>query len=556
MNGFLTPLPGLLDDPQFQALDLPSISDFHVAPLRNPAPSRYGNAPLPLEPVTDNAAKGRGGTSSAPVPDISTQKKPATTRPFADWIAGQNANRANLPISKLVEIPRVTEPHPTPLQPFISLAVLENSSLPSEPRSNLRSQKRPRLDGDVKSLSTEEYRHLPQPTQKGDKTSMRTVPLLPAMVTGLHEPPPSASLLPSMDVDDQAKSTRTGPRKLGFSNLVEKRESKSHGRPPELMINSPEVLPISPIQDTGSQGSQPQRAPNIQAVIHPLSEPARRQRRPPRKWTDEETAQLLAGVRKYGIGKWKQILLDPSFVFQSRSTVDLKDRFRVCMPDEYKERKEPMLDDTLRSLNSGLPHPRTSQNTRTYPSASVQMNANAGQSRVKIRRERRAWTTVEDDSLLKGVAKYGFQWTLIHGDEELHLSHRRATDLRDRIRTRFPDNYKHAETAPPRAERQRAAAAAAASAVSEAISIKPSDEGSNLASPPKTTKGHSSRVLGHSGQSGNHDLPFARHSLAQHNDQPQEQVGLTLPPLVLDDSDLDWGNPTLPPLLDWDDIGL
>ncbi|KAL4892913.1 hypothetical protein BDV59DRAFT_208060 [Aspergillus ambiguus] len=58
------------------------------------------------------------------------------------------------------------------------------------------------------------------------------------------------------------------------------------------------------------------------------------------------------------------------------------------------------------------------------------------------RRSRRPFTAAEDEALLKGYAVHGFQWTLIQQDKRLNLSHRRATDLRDRFRTKFPHAYR------------------------------------------------------------------------------------------------------------------
>lgn len=58
------------------------------------------------------------------------------------------------------------------------------------------------------------------------------------------------------------------------------------------------------------------------------------------------------------------------------------------------------------------------------------------------RRSRRPFTTAEDEALLKGYAVHGFQWTLIQQDKRLNLGHRRATDLRDRFRTKFPHAYR------------------------------------------------------------------------------------------------------------------
>ncbi|KAJ5623097.1 hypothetical protein N7490_011702 [Penicillium lividum] len=58
------------------------------------------------------------------------------------------------------------------------------------------------------------------------------------------------------------------------------------------------------------------------------------------------------------------------------------------------------------------------------------------------RRSRRPFTTAEDEALLKGYAVHGFQWTLIQQDKRLNLGHRKATDLRDRFRTKFPHVYR------------------------------------------------------------------------------------------------------------------
>lgn len=59
------------------------------------------------------------------------------------------------------------------------------------------------------------------------------------------------------------------------------------------------------------------------------------------------------------------------------------------------------------------------------------------------RRSRNLFTSAEDEALLKGYATHGFQWTLIQQDPRLNLGHRRATDLRDRFRTKFPNAYRH-----------------------------------------------------------------------------------------------------------------
>jgi len=51
---------------------------------------------------------------------------------------------------------------------------------------------------------------------------------------------------------------------------------------------------------------------------------------PKQKWTAEEEYALKAGVKKHGIGKWRNILKDPEFsmALRLRSNIDLKDKWR------------------------------------------------------------------------------------------------------------------------------------------------------------------------------------------------------------------------------------
>ncbi|KAG6550713.1 hypothetical protein Mapa_007810 [Marchantia paleacea] len=58
------------------------------------------------------------------------------------------------------------------------------------------------------------------------------------------------------------------------------------------------------------------------------SSQASTQRRKPRKWSKEETELLKSEVFKYGKGRWKLILANNQTVFESRTEVDLKDKWR------------------------------------------------------------------------------------------------------------------------------------------------------------------------------------------------------------------------------------
>lgn len=98
------------------------------------------------------------------------------------------------------------------------------------------------------------------------------------------------------------------------------------------------------------------------------------------------------------------------------------------------------------SNNTQSQSPSSGNNTAAFSSQSRSTLASLGIPEPHVakskRRSRRPFTTAEDEALLKGYAVHGFQWTLIQQDQRLQLSHRKATDLRDRFRTKFPHAYR------------------------------------------------------------------------------------------------------------------
>ncbi|KAL3683958.1 hypothetical protein R1sor_001980 [Riccia sorocarpa] len=69
--------------------------------------------------------------------------------------------------------------------------------------------------------------------------------------------------------------------------------------------------PISPVIASGRTSSQ-----------------SKLQRRKPRKWSRDETEALKKEVFKYGKGRWKLILANNAAIFDGRTEVDLKDKWR------------------------------------------------------------------------------------------------------------------------------------------------------------------------------------------------------------------------------------
>lgn len=578
MNGITQPLPGLLDTFQFQIPDLPALTDFQIAPLRDPAPTRPANVPLPLEPLTSNLL------NNSHHREDNREKRRAPKITPNDVLLAREAKKPHLAISELLEANDGQEILPTQLPSFISLSVVEKSPIQAPTSleyAHTAAQKRLRLDTDTDHASLDSIRRLPRPAQK-DERQPRPAPLLPAMVTGLHEPPPSAALLPSIDVASRPGVVRTTTTSKMHVKDMLTQSDPSASPPQSVSVPAPSSQEAVVSKHSGSLVTTPPQEAGF-AVLdlqHTTSYRDNKPRRARRKWSEDETRDLLAGVKKYGIGKWKQILDDSSFSFCERSSVDLKDRYRVCANNETFPKSDPSPSRT----------PSNDNLTNTAQFISLQNSSNPDDEAapksptdhaqpLKQRRKRRAWTALEDENLIKGVAKHGFQWTAIHDDVQLDLQHRRATDLRDRIRNRFPDGYKHAESAPLRSEVRKAEKSGAPASTTPSTNHEDGDvtpqhsaiskSQPNTAALTPTSMDTPSRLVSGNNRSSaatvtmlihntDHDTEPYSHKSDKEKDKDKDQLpGVTLPSFTLDvDDHMDWEDNRLPPLHEWDDIGL
>lgn len=573
MNGISQPLPGLLDTFQFQIPDLPALTDFQIAPLRDPAPTRPANVPLPLEPLAGNLLN-----NNLRQRDDDRAKRQAPKITPNDVLLAREAKKPHLAISELLEANDGQDILPTQLPSFISLSVVEKSPIQAPTSleyAQTTAQKRLRLDTDADHVSLDSIRRLPRPAQK-DERQPRPAPLLPAMVTGLHEPPPSAALLPSIDVASRPRVVRTiTSSKMHVKDMLTQSDPSASPPQPSSVALPPSSEPVTAKNSGGSASTPSQEAGfAVLDLQHTTSYRDNRPRRARRKWSEDETRDLLAGVRKYGIGKWKQILDDPAFGFCERSSVDLKDRYRVCANNDSFPKSEPPPSRTPSNDDLSNTAQFVSSQHGWVPPDDIAPKSPIDHSQPpKQRRKRRAWTTSEDENLIKGVAKHGFQWTAIHDDAKLDLQHRRATDLRDRIRNRFPDGYKHAESAPLRSEVRKAEKSGVpATGGLDDVDVTPpypvvpqsqqapaASKSSNMDTPSKLANGQNRSaaatvtMLIHN---TDHDAESYNHKLER--DKEKDQLpGVTLPSFTLDvEDDMDWEDNRLPPLHEWDDIGL
>ncbi|KAL7919370.1 hypothetical protein ACQKWADRAFT_301539 [Trichoderma austrokoningii] len=297
----------------------------------------------------------------------------------------------------------------------------------------------------------DDFLQLPQPAKK--HRAHQAPPLMPPIINGLLEPPPNVALFPPMS-SSAFDDTDAGQPKLSYS-------------PPGCRL-SPE--PDRPM---------------------PKPKPRRRSSRPRRRWSEEETTQLLRAVDRHGVGKWTNILDDPEFSFNSRSASDLKDRFRTCCPEEMRvtdggkntkaraktsspkkpDDKSPddksLDDNSADSVMADAGDALLNQDQQASPASPVGVSDDQplakrtrahrkkvsdleglgikGPFKRARRRERTTFTNRDDQEILQGLKTYGPTWTKIQRDGRFHLGNRKPTDLRDRVRNKYPSTYQSIE---------------------------------------------------------------------------------------------------------------
>ncbi|OJJ84268.1 telomere repeat binding factor family protein [Aspergillus glaucus CBS 516.65] len=502
--------------------ELPQLQNLRIAPLRHPVSSRGLSVPSPLEPNASGVRESKA--SSAAVSSGSAGSH--TNLPTVTELSNTTQTKKN--DDSMLNL----EPPPKPILPaFVNLRALERFPYSSFDEDSHLARKRRRLD--VHPDAFGEHLQLPIPQQQKEQ---RPPPFGPfAILNGLNEPPPNAALLPPIEAGSithlLSKPTKDDavvePALLTNNNTTESHASeRREGRIEEILAspvdnraghadqNTVEDSYRNKVRANKSSGehtkdTRPDKGapPPAEKSPQPPSPKTRgRSRKNLRKWTEEETRDLLRGVIKCGIGNWTAILAQPELKFNKRSASNLKDRFRVCCPWAYRaadpneatrQVRDKLAEAIQRTEAEGdaaakvhLPHPQSSNSgsdrnwSEVRPVLQTNDSSSSGCSLATIRtdtstsesgigysssrtisnesvstlaslvvtepphtvkprrRARRPFTSAEDEALVKGYAVHGFQWTLIQQDKRLNLCHRRATDLRDRFRTKFPHAYR------------------------------------------------------------------------------------------------------------------
>ncbi|KXJ93758.1 hypothetical protein Micbo1qcDRAFT_172658 [Microdochium bolleyi] len=312
-----------------------------------------------------------------------------------------------------------------------------------------------------KRPNKEDFVQLPQPLKK-QKAAAQQQHAFPPIIVGLLEPPEHAALLSlppiSFDGRPQPEAYTESPSSTGIALLPDNHCSQ-------------------PSDDRGDQ------SPLRESEKTPSGKPKRKAAKPRRKWSEEETNHLLLGVSKHGVGRWTDIMEDPEYNFHERSAGDLKDRFRTCCPAELrndllaqraegssrdaasakmlpvrKPKKGLMAENILNQEEEQVDAEGTAQND-TDPTMPKQRKSRAHRKKLEDlaelgikgpfkkshRRERRPFSEQDDREILEGFELFGPQWTKIQRDPRFHLSSRQPTDLRDRLRNKYPERFQASE---------------------------------------------------------------------------------------------------------------
>ncbi|KAJ6178915.1 hypothetical protein N7519_009376 [Penicillium mononematosum] len=505
--------------------ELPQLS-LRIAPLREPVSSRTLSVPSPLEPNASGARDSNNisnsNSNSGKIQANAKEGLPTVT----EFLNAARIRKTELSADSQSNVERP----PRPILPaFVNLRALEKFPFSSSFDDDALQGPRKRRRRDPQPDSFSEHLQLPIPQAQKEQ---RPPPFGPfAILNGLNEPPPNAALLPPIEAGSNISQLLNKPSRgdaaVDSGTSVSAHAAISDGQPAERRDTRLEDILRTSLNADGDhdqndnvgnvQSTNPvdpdeialavreaeklkesKESPLPPAADAPMSPKTRgRSRKNLRKWSEEETTNLLRGVIKCGIGNWTAILAQPELKFNQRTASNLKDsasdpdlaakqlhdtlannllkakaegsdepsgklHLSHLIPSNFEPNSgagSPACNPQEPSISSTAPDtdPRDSTTAQSQsPSSGNSTPALSSKSRTTLaslgipephvsrtkRRSRRPFTAAEDEALLKGYAVHGFQWTLIQQDSRLNLSHRKATDLRDRFRTKFPHAYR------------------------------------------------------------------------------------------------------------------
>ncbi|KAI0162029.1 hypothetical protein GGR57DRAFT_309473 [Xylariaceae sp. FL1272] len=407
-----------------------------LPPIKTLPYHQTSGRPHPIEPDAQQDANG-GQLAPQSIPSLYSMTDDSLTTPsLTAPSSNTSSSRKEAPMYAVADRPFSTHVSSQDLRMILD-------DIPGDTMDDVSTKKRP-----VK----EDFPQLPQPTLKKQKAQPNQQHMFPPMIMGIHQPPSkNATLLPPIS-SGSIRVRSEPPRALHLTKP-----------PPETQGVHEEPAVLSPSAD---------------AERTPTGKVKRRAAKPRRKWSEEETNHLLLGVSKHGVGRWTDILDDKEYNFNERTAGDLKDRFRTCCPEELrgstglkqdglenpartapktskKPKKGLMAENILNEPDEEFEAEKTMLGQYDYDLAPKQRKSRAHRKKMEDlaelgikgpfkksqRRERRPFSEQDDREILQGFELYGPHWTKIQRDPRFNLSSRQPTDLRDRLRNKYPEKF-------------------------------------------------------------------------------------------------------------------
>lgn len=319
----------------------------------------------------------------------------------------------------------------------------------------------------------EDFVQLPQPLKK-QKSAQQ---VMPPIINGLHEPPPNAAVFPPIS----SVEFRNGDHSLSLRPL------KDLGHIPE-----DRHAPATPIEDKTAQPAvktrrrtKPRRKWTEEETNHLLIGVSRHG---VGKWTsiledpdfqfndrtagdlkdrfrtccpDELRGQINAGGGASKGRASQATTTSPTYSTDTQArtkrTLMLEN---ILIGNDSQPEHDPSNMSPANAIaaststspvsSSSQPQPKASGDTSQKPRKSRAHRKKledlaelgiSGPFKKSHRRERRPFTEQDDKEILEGIHRYGPAWTKIQRDEAFNLSSRQPTDLRDRVRNKYPDIY-------------------------------------------------------------------------------------------------------------------
>lgn len=422
-------LIALLNDASSEPFPVPSSLELQLPPLQDPNSLKASGRPLLLEP---NASKRNGKPGRAP--NVLPQYPSTLIPPLDEEETSYSEPKQNSEMSTAANDRALGGSSPQSLRKILGDDISTSVGTPSKKRLIVENSK-------------DDFVQLPQPPKKHKAANQ----VVPPIIIGLFEPPPQTALFPP----------------IASSSFHD-----SHGR---------NTLNTVPPRVKGVGDSSKKTSTADSEKCNASNKRDKKDVRARKRWTEEETNNLLLGVHKHGLGNWTDILEDSTFSFNQRSAADLKDRFRTCCPIELrgqngkgkgkgqtsqagsetansslqsKPKSRLMVENILIDGNDNVATAGGSEATATKPRKTrthrkkledlAQLGIE-GPFRKSPRRERRPFSEDEDREILEGYRIHGPAWTRIQRDPRFHLQSRQPTDLRDRFRNKFPEKFRAEE---------------------------------------------------------------------------------------------------------------